>query len=181
MEQNSPIARTSISGLLLIQRPTISDDRGFFREPVRIKEIEEAAGISFPVAQMNHARSSKNTLRGIHIAPWNKLVYVTKGKVQAVIADLRENSGTFGKYESFIIGDENRASIFVPSGFGNSYVVLSDDADYVYLTDQEWAPDKEFGVIWNDPDLNIKWEFEGEPVLSEKDQQNPTLKEIFPK
>ena len=121
------IKKTSISGLVIIKRPTNEDDRGFFREPVRIKEVEEATGITFDVKQVNHARSSKNTLRGIHVAPWNKLIYVTRGKVQAVIVDLRKDSGTYKKFESFIIGDENRSSIFVPAGVGNSYLVLSED------------------------------------------------------
>lgn len=180
MEQQSPIKKTSIPGLLVIQRPTNSDDRGFFRESARIKEIEEASGIGFAVAQMNHARSSKNTLRGIHIAPWNKLIYVPRGKVQAVIVDLREDSAVFGKYESFILGDENRSSLFVPHGCGNSYLVLNEVADYVYLTDMEFEPNKEKSIIWNDPTLNIVWQLEGEPVLSERDQKTPNLKSVFP-
>ena len=180
MDQNSPIKKTSIPGLLLIQRPTNSDDRGFFREPARIKEIERASGIPFHVAQMNHARSSKNTLRGIHIAPWNKLIYVPSGKVQAVIVDLREDSETFGKYESFILGDENRSSVFIPHGCGNSYLVLSEQADYTYLTDQEYSPDMEISIMWNDPTLNIPWQIEGAPKLSERDQKTPSLKSVFP-
>jgi dTDP-4-dehydrorhamnose 3,5-epimerase len=180
MDQQSFITKTSLEGIFQIQRPTIGDDRGFFREPVRIRELEEASGTPFKVVQMNHARSIKNTLRGIHIAPWNKLIYVPRGKVQAVIVDLREDSATFGKYESFIIGDDNKSSIFIPKGFGNSYLVLSDEADYTYLTDQEWEPGKEYGVMWNDPDLAIKWELTGEPLVSEKDQQNPSFKTTFP-
>lgn len=180
MEKNSSIKQTSISGLILIKRQTFSDDRGFFRETVRISEIEEATGVKLEIAQMNHARSSQNTLRGIHIAPWNKLVYVVSGKVQQVVVDLRQDSKTFGKHESFIIGDDNRSSIFIPKGCGNSYLVLSEQADYTYLTDEEWAPDKEIGVLWNDPALGIKWELNGEPVLSEKDQNNPPVKSIFP-
>src|SRR3990167_2148900 len=121
MDQNSHILQTSLQGVLLINRPTFSDERGFFREPARIKEIEEASGVSFNIAQMNHARSSKNTLRGIHVAPWNKLIYVTSGNVKIVVIDFRQNSATFGKYESFVIGDDNKSSIFIPAGFGNSY------------------------------------------------------------
>ena len=180
METNQTIFPTSISGLLRIERPTLSDDRGFFRESVRIHELETTLGISFPVVQMNHARSTKNILRGIHIAPWNKLIYVTRGKIQSVIADIRKESPTFGKYESFILGDENRSSIFIPAGFGNSYLILSQDADYTYLTDQEWTPGKEYGIAWNDPDLKIKWQIEEEPLLSEKDKQNPTLRSLIP-
>ena len=176
MKQNSPVTKTSIPGLLVIERQTFSDERGFFRESARIAEIEEAAGVSFDIAQANHARSSKNTLRGIHIAPWNKLVYVTRGSVQSVIVDLREGSSSFGKYESFVIGEENRSSIFIPKGCGNSYLVLSEEADYTYLTDDEWISDKEIGIAWNDPTLNISWQIQGEPHLSEKDRQNPKFK-----
>lgn len=174
--ENLTITKTSIPGLVVIQRQTFSDERGFFREAVRIPELEEAVGVAFAVKQMNHARSSKNTLRGIHVAPWNKLIYVVSGKVQQVVVDLREDSETFGKYESFVIGDDNRSGIFVPAGCGNAYLVLSDEADYVYLTDEEWLPNREVGVAWNDPALGIKWEISGEPMLSEKDRQNPNFK-----
>lgn len=174
------IKKTSIEGLLEIQRPTFVDGRGFFRESARIREIEEAAGLKFNVVQMNHARSTKNTLRGIHIAPWNKLIYVTSGKVKAVIVDLRPDSPTFGKHESFVIGDENKSSIFIPKGLGNSYLVLSDQADYTYLTDEEWSAGREISVAWNDPDLAIDWRLEGEAVISEKDKNNPSLRSAFP-
>lgn len=169
------ITKTSIQGLVLIKRPTLVDNRGFFREPVRIRELEEVTGIRFDVKQMNHARSSKNTLRGIHIAPWNKLIYAVRGRVQVVAVDFREKSETYGKYESFIIGEDNRESIFVSKGIGNSYLVLSEEADYAYLTDDEWTPERERGVAWNDPILNIPWQLDGEPVLSDKDKNNPKL------
>jgi len=174
------IITTSLPQVVQISRPTLLDDRGFFRESFRIKELETAVGIPFQVAQANHSRSSKNTLRGIHIAPWNKLIYVTRGTVQAVVVDFKEGSPTFGKYESFVIGEDKRVSIFIPAGYGNSYFVMSDEADYTYLTDREWEPNKERGILWNDPDLKIEWKLEGTPILSEKDQQNPVAKTLFP-
>jgi dTDP-4-dehydrorhamnose 3,5-epimerase len=177
MDEN-PVKNTSIEGLLVIKRPTYSDERGFFRETARVSEIE-AAGTPFLVKQTNHARSVKNVLRGIHAAPWNKMIYVTRGEVQAVIVDLRPDSSTFGKHEPFLIGDENRASIFIPKGCGNSYLVLSDEADYTYLTDEEWAPGKEVGVLWNDPDIGISWQVD-EPIVAEKDKNNPTMRVAFP-
>ena len=117
--------------------------------------------------------------RGIHAAPWNKLIYVTRGKIQAVIVDLRKDSPTFGKHESFILGDDNRTSIFVPAQCGNAYLVLSDEADYTYLTDQEWSPNKEFGIAWDDPTLGVKWEIAEEPNLSDRDKNNPDFKSVF--
>lgn len=178
MSENSFITPATLNGVFKIERPTFPDDRGFFRESVRVGDLEQKLGYSFNVKQMNHSRSTKDTLRGIHVAPWNKMIYVTSGTVQAVIVDARKDSPTFGKYESFIIGEDNKASIFIPKGCGNSYLVLSEDADYTYLTDEIWSPGKEHGIIWNDPDLAIKWELTGEPLLSEKDLQNPMFKQL---
>lgn len=180
MSEGNFITKTSLNGVLLINRPTFADDRGFFRESVRVKDLVAEAGKEFNIVQANHARSSKGILRGIHVAPWNKMIYVTRGKVQAVIVDLQKDSPTFGKHESFILGDETKNSLFVPAQCGNSYLVLSEDADYTYLTDQEWAPGLEFNVAWNDPTLGVKWELDGEPILSEKDKQNPTMNSLFP-
>lgn len=170
-----------IEGLLEINRPTFPDDRGFFKETVRIPHVSSLINSEFKVVQANHSRSSKNSLRGIHIAPWNKLIYVTRGKVQSVIVDLRKDSRTFGKHQSFVIGEDNKASIFVPKGCGNSYLVLSDEADYIYLTDQEWEPNIEYGILWNDPDIGIDWMLDGDPVLSEKDKENPSFQSVFKK
>ncbi len=175
----SSIQTTSIEGLLEIERPTFADDRGFFHETFRKTELEEILGKPFDIKQANHSRSIKKTLRGIHSAPWNKLIYVSRGKVQAVIVDLRKGSPTFGKYVSFIIGDDNKKSVFIPANCGNSYLVLSDEADYHYLTDEEWTPNKEIGVAWDDPQLKIHWEIKDDLLLSIKDQQNPRLNETF--
>jgi dTDP-4-dehydrorhamnose 3,5-epimerase len=180
MKSLKNIIKSSIEGVEQLDFSMFPDDRGFFKEILRISEINEALGREFVVKQVNHSRSGKNTLRGIHVAPWNKIIYVTKGEVQSIVVDARAGSPTFGKYESAILGDSNRTCIFVPAGCGNSYLVLSDEADYVYLTDQEWAPNQEKGFIWNDPSLGIQWNLEGEPVLSEKDKGNPLFSAVFP-
>lgn len=179
MSDETFITPSSLTNVLQIQRPTMTDDRGFFRETVRVKHLEEAIGKPFSVVQVNHARSTKGTLRGIHIAPWNKLIYVTRGTVQSVVVDLQKDSPTFGQYESFIIGEEKKTSIFVPAGYGNAYLVLSEDADYTYLTDQEWAPNMEYGIAWDDPTLAVKWELTENLNLSERDKTNLTFKEKF--
>jgi dTDP-4-dehydrorhamnose 3,5-epimerase len=162
-----------IQGIIEFNLNTFLDDRGFFREVVRISQVEEKIGQPFIVKQFNHSRSTRNTLRGIHVAPWNKIIYVPHGKVQSVIVDCRKDSPTFGKYKSVILGEDNLSCVFVPAGCGNSYLVLSEEADYVYLTDQEWAQNQEKGIIWNDETLAIDWKLEGEPLLSEKDKVNP--------
>lgn len=179
MSDQDFISQTTLHGVYKIDRPTFADDRGFFRESIRVADLEKIIGKPFQIVQANHARSSQNILRGIHIAPWNKLIYVTRGKVQAVIVDLKKDSPTFGKHESFTLGDETKSSLFVPAHCGNAYLVLSEDADYTYLTDQEWAPGLEKSIAWDDADLAIAWQVEGTPLLSEKDKSNPPFTEEY--
>lgn len=173
------ITETEITGVYVIERPTFPDDRGFFHESFRKADLEARFGTEINFVQANHSHSVKNTLRGIHIAPWHKLIYVTRGEVQAVIVDMRPDSPTFAKYISVTIGDSNRCSIFVPAGCGNSFAVHSDEADYTYLVTDYWAPSKEHTVRFNDPDLAIKWEVT-EPVVSDRDKTAQTVRELFP-
>lgn len=173
------IKETEIPGVILIKRPVFSDDRGFFHETFRKNDLEKFTGKPFEIVQQNHSRSVKDTLRGIHVAPWSKLVYVTRGEVQEVVIDLRKDSPTFAKVISVNLGEENKYALFIPPECGNAFLVLSEDCDYIYLVSDYWAPGKERGIIWNDPDLKINWQTES-PILSEKDQKNSSLQEIFP-
>ena len=170
----------AIKDLLKITLPVYKDERGFFKEVVRLSEIEKVLGRQFLAKQVNHSSSIKNTLKGIHIAPWDKIIFVTRGTIQVVAVDCREDSQTFGKYESIILDDNNRSCIFIPANFGNSYLVLSDEADYVYITNQEWSPNKEKDIIWNDKNLNIKWKLKDKPFLSKRDRKGSSLSSIFP-
>jgi dTDP-4-dehydrorhamnose 3,5-epimerase len=170
---------SGVQGSAVFNLPVFPDERGFFKEIVRLSQVEAKLGKPFMVKQVNHARSAKNTLRGIHAAPWNKLLYVVRGKIQSVVVDCRKDSPTFGKYQSIVLGEEDKSCLLVPAGCGNSYLVLSEDADYVYLTDQEWAPNLEKGFAWNDPAIAVRWQIEGEPLLSEKDKNNPSFSTVF--
>lgn len=179
-EHESTILKTSLEGVYKVMRPTFEDERGFFHEIFRLNDLEKELGHEFKVVQANHSRSTKGVLRGIHRASWNKLVTAVSGKVQQVVVDLREDSQTFGKYESFVLGEEGpQFSIFVPAFCGNAFMALSDIADYAYLVDDYWAPGKEIGIRANDPDLKVQWFFD-KVNLSEKDQQNQSVKEAFP-
>ncbi len=181
MELPKGIEATKLAGIYTVERPTYPDERGFFRETFRASELESVIGQEFKIIQENHSRSTKGTVRGIHIAPWNKFIYVPRGEVQAIIVDLRPESETFGQYISVLLGENNRKKIWVPKYCGNAYLVLSEEADYTYLVDQEWSPNAEFGIKWDDSDLAIEWQLDGvTPVLSAKDQQNETLRQHFP-
>jgi len=178
------IQKTDIEGLLL-QTPgqRFSDDRGFFQETWHRDELDELLDKEWKHVQENQAISKKGVLRGIHVAPWNKLIHISSGEVFSVIVDLRPNSPTFKKHQSFTLSQENANRLFVPAGCGNAYYVVSDEVVYEYQVDKYYFPSKEQGVIersvvWNDSELAIDWP-DKEPLLSEKDQQNPTLQEFL--
>ncbi len=179
MPEQDYITHTELSGVLIIERPTFTDDRGFFRETFRKEDIETRLGSNLEFMQANHSRSVQDTLRGIHIAPWHKLVTCTGGRVQQIVVDTRAESPTFGKHISIIIGEENWKSVFVPAGCGNAFLVLTDTADYTYLATDYWTPGKEQYLRYNDADLAISWQIPT-PHVSQKDSTNPTLKESYP-
>jgi dTDP-4-dehydrorhamnose 3,5-epimerase len=179
MAANNYITQTELSGVLIMERPTHADPRGFFRETFRKQDLEDALGRPVEFVQANHSRSQTQALRGVHIAPWDKLVTVSRGQVQQVVVDTRPDSSTFGQHISIILGEDNWRSVFIPAGCGNAFLVLSDIADYNYLTGDYWSPNREISVIYNDTDLNIAWQTR-QPLISEKDQQNKTLRELFP-
>jgi len=179
MSTSDYIEETKLAGVFIISRPVFKDDRGFFRETFRKADLEVKLGFTFEPVQQNHSRSSKETLRGIHIAPWHKLVTCTNGLVQQVVVDTRPESETFGEFISVALGEDNFKSVFIPAGCGNAFLVLSDHADYNYLTTEYWSAGKEKEVAWNDETIGIDWQTSS-PVLSEKDAKNPTLLKVFP-
>ena len=171
----------SIPGLILIKPNVFGDNRGFFKETYNKEEFQKN-GIDMEWIQDNHSRSVKGVLRGLH---WQrepfaqeKLVRVARGTVLDVAVDIRVGSPTFGKYEAVELSDENHNMFLVPKGFAHGFYVLSDIADFEYKVSSPYNKESEAALFWNDPDIGVKWGVEGEPILSEKDQKNPLLKDI---
>ncbi|EFD2081704.1 dTDP-4-dehydrorhamnose 3,5-epimerase, partial [Escherichia coli] len=130
--------------------------------------------------QDNRSSSSQNVLRGLHFQktkPQGKLVTVTKGEVFDVAVDLRKDSRTFGQYESVILTEENKKIFYIPPGFAHGFCVLSNKADFLYKCTDFYDPNDEGGIIWNDSSLSIEWPVNA-PILSKKDMELPTLKNI---
>lgn len=182
----SGIHKTCIDGLFFIEKTTHSDNRGFFSEIGRIPEIEKVTGQIFIVKQVNHARSFKNVVRGIHAEGWNKFIFVTQGKAFCALADLRPDSLTFKTVQTFVLGFGEGAlngSLYVPMGVGNSYAVLDGPMDYVYFVDRLYADRDKSGdaaISLFDPDLTIEWPIaKEEMIISERDRNCITLKERF--
>jgi dTDP-4-dehydrorhamnose 3,5-epimerase len=174
-----PVRRGRLDGLLVIERKTIGDERGFFRESFRMSELDEARGTPTRFVQENHSRSRRGVLRGLHAENWEKLVYVPRGEVFTAIADIRPDSPTFGQIDTFNLGETNRCKLFIPAGLAHGYCVLSDEADYLYQVTAYYDGSDTRAVAWNDPDLAVPWPI-ADPVLSERDQTAPSMRDLFP-
>lgn len=178
----SMIQTTEIPGLLIYERETFSDDRGFFREAVELRDIEKVLGKKINVTQWNHSQSHPRVIRGFHAEPWEKIVYVVKGNVLAVVVDLRPESPTFGKTVKITLGENERKTLYLPEGMGNSFCALGEtDAEYLYMITGYFEGKPTPAVLWNDPVLTKQfggWPIEN-PIVSDKDRQYPTLKEKF--
>lgn len=173
------VSKTSMEGILLIEPDLFGDSRGFFMESYSRKKYTEH-GIDMEFVQDNHSKSVKNTLRGLHyqIKPGqDKIVRVVSGEVFDVVVDMRYGSPTFGKWEGFVLSAANKRQLFVPIGFAHGFCVLSEEAEFLYKCSDYYSPVDERGIIWNDPDLNVKWPIEN-PILSERDKKNKFLKDM---
>ena len=174
------IKEANIKGLFVIERPIFADERGFFREVFRLKDLEEVIGFKFNIVQSNHSHSKPNIIRALHAENWNKLVYPINGKMFAAVVDIRPESETFAKVETFNFDSNFRKALFIPKGLANSICVNGEDSvDYIYYVDSYYDGSDTEAIAWNDPNLNINWPIKN-PIISERDRNNPTLKETFP-
>src|SRR5687768_15352389 len=169
--------RTALPGVVIIEPKVYEDQRGFFMETYKKSEFARG-GIGDDFVQENHSRSVAGTLRGLHLQrppkAQAKLVRVVEGEIFDVAADIRPESPTYGKWVSVVLSSENRQSIFVPAGYAHGFCVVSPEAQVVYKTTDEYAPELESGVRWDDPLLAIPWPC-AEPLLSHRDKQWPYL------
>ncbi|MDP3332840.1 MAG: dTDP-4-dehydrorhamnose 3,5-epimerase [Methylococcaceae bacterium] len=178
------IIPTTIPDLLIFEPKVFGDQRGFFLESYNQLTFQSLTGLSLNFVQDNHSRSGKNVLRGLHYQiqqPQGKLVRVTSGKVFDVAVDLRKSSPTFGRWDGVELSGDNHRQLWVPPGFAHGFVVLSEQADFLYKTTDYYAPEHERCIRWDDPEIGIVWPEGIEPLLSGKDQQGLSLQdaEVF--
>jgi dTDP-4-dehydrorhamnose 3,5-epimerase len=170
------IRPTALEGVVLIEPDVYGDQRGFFLEYFNQPRFR-SQGLALSFAQLNHSRSARGVLRGLHYQlrqPQGKLVQVICGEVFDVAVDIRTGSPTFGQWVGEILSDTNHRQLYVPPGFAHGFSVLSDSADFLYLCTDVYRPDDEYGLAWNDPALNIAWPGDNFS-LSKKDQGWPLL------
>lgn len=164
---------TAIPDILIIEPKVFSDDRGWFFESFQEKDFSAAISGEINFVQDNHSLSKKGVLRGLHYQfekPQGKLIRVCSGAVFSVSVDLRKSSETYGHWIGQEITAENKKQIWIPAGFAHGFLVLSDEAEFLYKTTDYWHTSSEQCLIWNDPVLKISWPDVGiTPILNTKD------------
>ena len=174
--------KLNVKDVQLIIPKVFNDERGFFLESFKKSDFI-ANGIYDEFNQDNHSKSSKGVLRGLHFqrAPkaQAKIVRCIKGKIFDVAVDLRKNSPTFKKWVGEILSDENKHMLYIPEGCAHGFVVLSDTAEILYKASNEYSKEHDGGIRWNDNEVNVAWNIDFEPILSEKDKVQPFLNDII--
>jgi dTDP-4-dehydrorhamnose 3,5-epimerase len=163
---------TSLPGVFMLQPRVFGDERGFFFESFNQRIMAEV-GIVDEFVQDNHSSSSRNVLRGLHYQvkqQQGKLVRVAEGEILDVAVDLRRSSPSFGRWEAVRLSGDNKRMLWIPRGFAHGFRVLSEKAHVLYKATDYYAPAHERTLAWNDPELKIEWELDGEPIVSARDR-----------
>lgn len=171
--------RLEIPDVLSIEPEVFPDGRGFFMEAYKLPDFKKA-GIDKPMVQLNHSKSRKNVVRGLHyqINPFaqGKIVRALAGEIFEVAVDLRKGSPFYGKWVGLNLSERNKKMLYIPEGFGHGFCTLTQGAEIFYSCTNIYSPKHERGVRWDDPAIKIKWPVRG-PILSRKDRSLPMLNE----
>ena len=167
------VTATAIADVLVLEPKIFGDERGFFFESFNARVFAQATGLNVTFVQDNHSKSARHVLRGLHYQTQQaqgKLVRVVSGEVFDVVADVRPESPTYGKWVGEILSAQNQRQMWVPPGLAHGFLVLSESAEFLYKTTDYYAPEFERCIAWNDKKLNIDWPLGGAtPSLSAKD------------
>ena len=172
--------QTKLEGCFIIEPKINHDDRGYFMESFNEKTFQIGVGQEVHFVQDNQSFSRKGVLRGLHYQVGEhaqaKLVRVLQGEVLDVAVDIRPDSMTYGQYEAVKLSAENQTQFFVPRGFAHGFLVLSETATFFYKCDNFYNKESEGGLMYNDPTLNIDWQFPTiDLLISDKDLVQPNL------
>ena len=177
------IIKTKLHDVNIFELDSFSDNRGLFMESYQTNRYKKF-GLDYEFVQDNIVFSEKNVLRGLHYQlenPQGNLVQCIIGEIFDIAVDIRKDSPTFGEWVGFILNQNNKRQLFIPPGFAHGYNVLSNECVVIYKCTNYYSKDDEYGIIWNDPLLNIKWKGNSF-IISEKDLNYPTIKNaVLPK
>lgn len=172
------IESTALDEVKIVVPQLMPDDRGFFAEVFRA-DLFEQLGLPGTFRQLNHSRSSRGVVRGLHFQwdpPMGKLMRVIVGRAFLVAVDIRVGSPTLGRWVGLDANADAPRELWAPASFARGVCVLSDVAEIEYLTTGTYNNATESGIRWNDPAIGIEWPVR-EPILSAKDESAQTLAE----
>lgn len=170
---------TSIPGVWELRPKVFRDARGFFAETYHEKEFA-TLGIRHSFVQDNHSQSTKGTLRGLHYQLHKsqaKLCRVVEGEALDIAVDIRIGSPHFGKWTSVLLSAKEHTQIYIPEGFAHGFLALTDTVQFLYKCSNFYDSTDEYGIVWNDPNLGIRWGI-ANPLVSERDSKHPTLMQV---
>ena len=173
------IEATVIPGALIIKPKVFGDDRGFFYETWNLQRYRDS-GINEDFVQDNLSYSQRGVLRGMHLQNPNaqgKLVQVLQGEVFDVAVDIRRGSPAYGKWVGVELSNDNKRQFYVPPGCAHGFCVTSETALFSYKCTDQYNPEAEVSVLWDDPDIGIQWPL-SDPLLSEKDRLATRLRDL---
>lgn len=173
---------TKIEGLILIEGKRHDDHRGFFSETYNYREYKKI-GIDIEFIQDNHSKSFlAGTLRGLHFQnppkAQAKLIRCSIGSIYDVVVDIRKGSPTFGRWEGFNLTANNANQLYIPIGFAHGFMTLESNSEILYKCSDYYSPENEGSLLWDDKDININWPLEYEPILSEKDENAVSFRNL---
>ena len=174
------VEETSLPGVLLITPAVFGDARGYFKELRNVRRFRES-GLDMDFVQDNLSFSRQGILRGLHFqnpGAQGKLVQALQGEVFDVAVDIRHGSPNFGRWFGAVLSGENHRQMYVPEGFAHGFYVLSETAMFAYNCTNYYAPEAEFSLRFDDPDIGIEWPFHVPPILSAKDQAALNLRDF---
>lgn len=171
--------RLEIPEVVLVEPKVFTDERGFFMETYKSSDFARF-GLVERFVQDNHSRSARGVLRGLHFQnppkAQGKLVRATAGEIFDVAVDIRKGSPTYGKWVGATLSAKNKQMLYVPPGFAHGFCVLSEEAEILYKATEEYSPQHDAGIIWNDPEIGIRWPLEN-PIVSAKDAGLPLIRD----
>ena len=173
------VLQTGLAGVVIVEPAIHGDERGFFQESWKASSYG-SHGLPASFAQANVSRSVKGVLRGLHYQfkqLQGKLVSVLEGTIFDVAVDIRQGSDSFGQWAGVELSADNHRQLYIPEGFAHGFLVLSESALFHYHCTNEYAPEYDASIAWNDPDIGIKWPSEPTAV-SGKDAQAPFLRDV---
>ena len=175
------ITPLSIKDILIIKPQMHEDKRGYLYESFNQVVFNKLLNADIHFIQDVHSYSKQHTLRGLHYQlhprAQAKLVRVVKGEIFDVAIDLRRNSPSFGSWVGQILSDENKFQMWIPEGFANGFLVLSQDAEVVYKVTESYSPEYERCILWSDQTLNIRWPLNTQPLMSDRDLSGTSFKD----